>query len=360
MHNCRQGKLECYYCKGEHLIRDCEKFSKDKTKYNLKTTDLAKKYKDKLRQADMKGNITVKEAAFSYAQESTYSVEQAEQLLWNLDFSVIKSVWLDRYITQITTDDASSDNIILYRVSVSNLDMEVLYDNGASISVMSKRFFKKLQNKSRLIRSNRNISGVGGEALEPVGECFITLKIGKKIFRDRVIVIKNLKHNYILGQVLHRTKRFSTCYLTTGRQYITINCEMIAQAISQTINSPILKTKGKVRLLPTSISIVGIKTPILEITNILYELNFYMNKTFQLLEGVISLNVLHRVNNKTQQSLNIPILNTNNSPGSTRKNSKIAMLTSAGKCEEVQAVSWSRLQCNTTKLLPKIPQSTNL
>ena len=33
------------------------------------------------------------------------------------------------------------------------------------------------------------------------------------------------------------------------------------------------------------------------------------------------------------------------------------MLPLAGKCEEVQEVSWSRLQCDTTKLLPK---NTNL
>ena len=43
---------------------------------------------------------------------------------------------------------------------------------------------------------------------------------------------------------------------------------MIAQAISQIINNPILKTKGKVTLPPTSISIVGIKTPTLQNTNI--------------------------------------------------------------------------------------------
>ena len=74
---------------------------------------------------------------------------------------------------------------------------------------------------------------------------------------------------------------------------------MIAQAISQTINNPILKTKGKVTLSPVFISIVAIKTPALQNTNILYELNF---NTFQLAEGVIPLDVLHRVNHKTPQA----------------------------------------------------------
>ena len=87
---CGPRKLECYYCK-EHLVRDCEKFGKDKVKYKLKTTDLAKKYKDKIRQVAKKGNIMMNEAAFSNAQESNYSVEQVEQLLGNLQFSDSKS-----------------------------------------------------------------------------------------------------------------------------------------------------------------------------------------------------------------------------------------------------------------------------
>ena len=43
-YQCNWGprKLVCYYCKGEHCIRDCKKFLKDKAKYQLKTADPAK------------------------------------------------------------------------------------------------------------------------------------------------------------------------------------------------------------------------------------------------------------------------------------------------------------------------------
>ena len=52
--------------------------------------------------------------------------------------------------------------------------------------------------------------------------------------------------DYILGQVLHRSNRFGTSYSTTGRHYITIKGEMIAQSIHHATVSPILKIKGKV------------------------------------------------------------------------------------------------------------------
>ena len=59
--------------------------------------------------------------------------------------------------------------------------------------------------------------------------------MGKKTFRDRVIIIENLMRNFILGQVLHRTNSFGTGYSTAGRHYITLNGEMLAQSTSQAI-----------------------------------------------------------------------------------------------------------------------------
>ena len=150
---------------------------------------------------------------------------------------------------------------------------------------------------------------------------------------------------------------FGTGYSTRGKHYITINDKMIAQAISQTIINPIIKTKGKITLHPLSISVIAIKTPILHNTNNLYELNF---DTFELPGSVVPLDVVHRVDHNIPQILNIPILNVNNSSCSISKGSPIATLTPVGKCKEVQEIIWSRLQCDTKKLLPMIPQSTSL
>ena len=209
-------------------------FSRDKVKYKLTSADMFKKCKDKIRQQAKKENISIKEATFTTTQESIYSIEEVEQLLENMHFSDSESEleWLIQYIKEVTIDEVNVDNVKLYSIKVNKLEVEALHDTGASLSVMVRHFFERLPNKPKLIKCTRNISGVGGEALVPAGECFVQLQIGKKTFRYRVIIIENLKCNYILGQVLHRTNRFSTGYFTTGSHYITINGEMIAQAIS--------------------------------------------------------------------------------------------------------------------------------
>ena len=45
---------------------------------------MARQYKNKLRDAMQRGNITVNEASFAKAPETTYSMEQMEQLIGNL------------------------------------------------------------------------------------------------------------------------------------------------------------------------------------------------------------------------------------------------------------------------------------
>ena len=82
--------------------------------------------------------------------------------------------------------------------------------------------------------------------------------------------------------------------------------------------------------------------------------------TAQLPEGMILLDILHRVNHKTLQLLNILVLNTNNISCSIGKTMPIASMHPAGRCEEVQEVSWNSLKCDTSKLLPQILHNTRL
>ena len=149
-----------------------------------------------------------------------------------------------------------------------------------------------------------------------INKCFFSVKISSVVFRYRVIVIENLKRKNILGQVLHRDNRFSTGYSTNCRHYITENDEMLAQNCLQLTTNPIFKTKGKIKLLPSSVSVIEVRTLEISDPSNIYELDF---STSQLPEGVIPLDMMHCMDHKISQTLKVPILNTNNSISSLGK-----------------------------------------
>ena len=225
-----------------------------------------------------------------------------------------------------------------------------LCDTGMSMSCMTKRFFDTFTMKP----CNRYIAGAGVKTLRLIGECFVHLQIVKRVFRDWVVAIDDLKNKYILGQVLHRLYQFNTGYSTTGKHYITNNGQIITQSILQPPDYPIEKMKGRITLPPVAVSVIEVKTLKLTNTTHLYKMN---SVTAQLPEGVILLDVLQRVNHKTLQHLNILGLN-NNVSCSIGKNMPIASMHPAERCKEVQEVSWNRLWCNTSELPPQIPHNT--
>ena len=71
---------------------------------------------------------------------------------------------------------------------------------------------------------------------------------------------------------------------------------MLAQSISQVTVKLALKTKAKIILPPSSVSVLEIRMPEISDTNNLYELDF---DTFQLPEGIIPLDILHQTDHKT-------------------------------------------------------------
>ena len=187
----------CYYCEGEHLVKDCFKLAKEKSRDKQKDTDVAKHYQNKIQDAVQRGNLTINEASFARVPEMTYSMVKMEKLLGSLQLDVSDS--LDRYPSQVTVDEVCQGHIIKYRIIVNDMPVNVLYDTGTSMSCMAKQFFDTLPIKPKLVPCNRYIAGAGGKTLRPVGKCFVQLQIGRKVFRDRLVVNKNLRHKYILG-----------------------------------------------------------------------------------------------------------------------------------------------------------------
>ena len=71
---------------------------------------------------------------------------------------------------------------------------------------------------------------------------------------------------------------------------------MLAQNCLQLTTSPLLKTKGKIKHLLSSISVIEVRTPEIPDPNNIYELDF---NTFQLPKRVIPLDMMHCMDHKT-------------------------------------------------------------
>ena len=142
----------------------------------------------------------------------------------------------------------------------------------------------------------------------PKGECFLQIKIGKQTFRDRVVIVNNLNHDYIIGAAIQRSYCVATGFSKTGRHFLSVNGQMVVQCIPTPTIEPIIKNKGKIKLSPYSITVVSIKTPPNINTSQIYKINY----KFPLSSGIIPIDVVHNFDNKVPCELKIPILNTNN------------------------------------------------
>ena len=176
---------------------------------------------------------------------------------------------------------------------VNDQTVIALFDTGTSMSVISIKLFNSLKHQPKILQCNQTLRGAGGEALIPKGECFLQIKIGKQTFRDRVVIINILNCNYIIGTVIQRSYCISTGFSTTGRQFLSVNGQMVAQSISTHSIEPIIKTKGKIKLNPHSITIVSIKTsPHIDARHV-----YKLNHKFPLPSSVMPIDLVHKFDN---------------------------------------------------------------
>ena len=230
------------------------------------------------------------------------------------------------------------------------MQLKGLFNTGASMSVMSVKFHNLISPKPKLFRCIRLVSSTGGDSLHPAGECFIKIAIGKKIFRDRVIVVKYLSRPFILGVEVQRANRMGMGYSKDSGHFITIKGGVIAQSCQSMVEEPILKMKGKIVLKPNSISVLAVKTPKIPDTEALYKVNC----KFQLLEEIIPLDILHRVDHKILRELNIHILNTGNNSTSLGKNTLIGTFTRSERIESICNIDWSTLNQVKTQAIKQV------
>ena len=126
---------------------------------------------------------------------------------------------------------------------------------------MSSRFFRSIVDKPKVFKCNRQITNVGGDPLVLMGECFVDLKIGNRMLRDRAIIIQNLNRDYIIGVAIQCANKMLTSFSTLGRHFILLNGKMIVQSVSSITIQPIIKCKSRTHLQAYPVTIISIKTP---------------------------------------------------------------------------------------------------
>ena len=106
---------------------------------------------------------------------------------------------------------------------------------------------------------------------------------------------------------------------------------MVAQSITTPTMEPVIKTKGKIKLNPHSITIVSGKHPPNIDTSQVYELNH----KFSLPSSVIPIDVMHTFDHKIPPELKISMSNTNNNATNIIKSTAIVSLRSAERVDNI-------------------------
>ena len=110
----------------------------------------------------------------------------------------------------------------LYKIQICELKTAVLFDTGASINTISSMFFSSLQQQVKVISTNRKVVSADGDSLGPIGEVDLKFQIGKVVFHDRFVILKNLQCDIILGLPWQWNYRIGCTWNWEGKHLITI------------------------------------------------------------------------------------------------------------------------------------------
>ena len=168
---------------------------------------------------------------------------------------------------------------------------------------------------------------------------FSTNKIGKQTFRDRVVIVHNLNHDYITGTAIEKFYHIATGFSVTGRHFLSVNGQMFVQSIPTPTIEAIIKDKGKIKYSPHSVTVVSVKTPPNVSANLIYKINH----KFPLPSSMISKDIVHKFYNKVPHELKIPILNANNNITNITKNMALVSLRLAVKVDSIFSLDWDTL-----------------
>ena len=194
------------------------------------------------------------------------------------------------------------------------------------------KFYSSIQQKIKLLPTHRKVVSADGDSLGPVSEVHLKFKVGKIDFNDMFVILNNLQRDIILGLPWQHNYRIGCTWNREGKHFLTIKNKFLALSITPQLPKQLVKSKGQYTLQGRSITWISIKTP----RNIQVNSVFEINLDRQLPKGLITLDVLHKIEHKQPQEMLIPLLNVMNSVVKLPKNTILGSITKVHNAENVQ------------------------
>ena len=191
-----------------------------------------------------------------------------------------------------------------------------------------------MQQHVKMLPTNRKVVSATGNSLGPIGEVHVKFKLGKVVFNDVFVLLKNLQCDMILGLPWQHNYIIGCTWNREGKHFLTIKNKFLALGITPHMSKQLVITKGQCTLQGRSITWISVKKP----RNIQINSLFEITLDRQLPKGLIPLDVLHNIQHKQPQEMLAPLLNTVNSVVKLPKNTVLGSITKVDNAEYIQNI----------------------
>ena len=175
----------------------------------------------------------------------------------------------------------------LYNIEVYNIHIQALFDTCASINAISFKFYSSIQQKVKLLPTNRKVVSAESDSLGPISEVHFKFKIDKIEFNDMFVILNNLQRDTILTLPWQCSYRIGCTFDREGKHFLTIKNKFLVLSSAPQSPKQLVNSKGQCTLQGRSITWISIKTP----KNIQVNSVFEMNLDRQLPKGLIPFDV---------------------------------------------------------------------
>ena len=121
--------------------------------------------------------------------------------------------------------------------------MQAVFNTGASINAILFKFYSSIQQKVKLLPTNRKVVSAESNSLGPVSEVHLKFKVGKIDFNDVFVILNNLQRNIILSLPWQHNYRIGCTWNREGKHFLTIKNKFLDLSITSQLPEQLVKSK---------------------------------------------------------------------------------------------------------------------